>query len=556
MTSPSFAARVHAVIARPGTGQPEQPEQSGESVASPAEAQSRASGLVLLLRRHWLISLLLLAGVVLRVITLMAYHPALLYVDTLKYLYKEWPGADPLGYKVLLKVMLSFTDLGAVAVLQHLMGLAMAVTLYAVLIRRGTPRWLAAVAAAPVLLDAYQLQMEQTIMPDVLFEVMIVAGLAVLLWRPLVSTRLAIVAGLILGASATVAQIGEVLVVPAVAYVIFAVDGGWRRILSRSAVLVVAFIVPIFVYCSASLYLTGHFWLASGADQNLGRFAVSADCATLKLPSYDRQLCPSPKVQANGADWLEHNANSPLHAPVIPPGMTKAEMLAKFESAVEHQQPLRILAGFLRDTVRLYAGSRTPIQGITPISRWQFQTHYPTYPPEIKLGTGNKIIVGIQRTGPYQPFHDRLLRPSFGGPAQVDKPLASFLRSYQLKGGYTPGPLLALATLLGALGTLFVLRRRQRGTLQRDLATACLLFFAAAAVVLLISDFTEFSWRYQLPAVVTLPPAGALGATVLVAAFWPGRKRAGAQGRSGSGRHAGAGAAPVNTSEQSGAAST
>ena len=261
-------------------------------------------------------------------------------------------------------------------------------------------------------------------------------------------------------------------------------------------------------------------------------------------------MCPSPKVQANGADWLEHSKNSPLHAPVVPPGLTKAKMLAKFESAVEHQQPLRVLGSFLRDTVRLFAGSRTAIQGITPISRWQFQTTYPTYPPEISLGPGNKIIVGIQRA-PYQPFHERLLRPSYGGPAQVDEPIALFLRSYQLKGGYTPGPLLALATLLAAIGTLFVLRRRQRGTRQRELATACLLFFATAAVILLISDFTEFSWRYQLPALVTLPPAGALGVSVLVAQF---RNRR--QGHSGAGRHAGDTAAQPSPSEQTGAASS
>jgi hypothetical protein len=541
MTVPDFAARVHAVIARPGTGQP---EQSGQAATAQA-ARSRGSALVLL-GRHWLISVLLLAGVVMRVLTVVAYRPALLYVDTLKYLYKEWPGADPLGYKLLLKVMLSVTNLSAVAVLQHLLGLAMAVTLYAVLVRRGAPRWLAAVAAAPVLLDAYQLQMEQMIMPDVLFEAMIVAGLAVLLWRPVLSTRLAIVAGLILGASATVHQIGEILVLPAVVYLIFTVEGGWRRILRQSAVLVAAFAVPIFVYCSGSLYVTGHFWLASSADQNLGRLAVSADCATLKLPSYLKQMCPSPSVQANGADWLEHSKNSPLHAPVVPAGMTKGEMLAQFESAVEHQQPLRVLGGFLRDSVRLFAGSRTAIQGITPISRWQFQTTYPTYPPEVSLGAGNKIIVGIQRA-PYEPFHQRLLRPSYGGPAQVNKSIASFLRSYQLKGGYTPGPLLALATLLGAIGTLLVLRRRQRGTRPRDLATACLLFFATAALILLISDFTEFSWRYQLPALVTLPPAGVLGASALLAQFRRGK------GRTGSGRHTVGGAAPLSPSEQSGA---
>jgi hypothetical protein len=88
----------------------------------------------------------------------------------------------------------------------------MAVVLYAVLLRRGAARLLAALAVAPVLLDAYQLQMEQTIMADVWFEAMIVAGLAVLLWRPAVTVPFAAAAGLILGSSATVKQLGELLV--------------------------------------------------------------------------------------------------------------------------------------------------------------------------------------------------------------------------------------------------------------------------------------------------------------------------------------------------------
>src|SRR5262249_8385067 len=47
-------------------------------------------------RLHWLAAALLAAGLAARVLALMAYHPALLYVDTLKYLYNAWPGADPL----------------------------------------------------------------------------------------------------------------------------------------------------------------------------------------------------------------------------------------------------------------------------------------------------------------------------------------------------------------------------------------------------------------------------------------------------------------------------
>ena len=59
-------------------------------------------------------------------------------------------------------------------------------------------------------------------------------------------------------------------------------------------------------------------------------------------------------------------------------------------------------------------------------------------------------------------------------------------------------------------------RRRTRTAAHRELAAACLLVTLAAVVLLLSSDAFEFSWRYQLPAVVMLPLAGALGLTALV----------------------------------------
>jgi hypothetical protein len=96
----------------------------------------------------------------------------------------------------------------------------------------------------------------------------------------------------------------------------------------------------------------------------------------------------------------------------------------------------------------------------------------------------------------------------------VVRPLASFLRTYQLGGGYTPGPLNAFAVIAGLAGTLSLLRRRATPA-QQDAARACLLAFTAAVGVLVISDAFEFTWRYQLPALVTLPPAAALGLTAL-----------------------------------------
>src|SRR5499433_134531 len=193
-----------------GTAQPGPADAAGAAGAGRPWPLRAATAV----RRHWLVSVLLAAGLVLRVLALAAYHPALIYVDTLKYLYGASPGSEPLGYTVLLRLMLLAGDLGTVAVIQHLLGLAMAVTLYAVLLRRGAGRWLAALAVAPVLLDAYQLQMEHTIMPDVWFEALVVAGLAVLLWRPTVSLSTAVVAGVTLAVAATVMQLGVALVVP------------------------------------------------------------------------------------------------------------------------------------------------------------------------------------------------------------------------------------------------------------------------------------------------------------------------------------------------------
>ncbi len=518
MTGPHLATRAGAAISRRRNG------ASGEPDGAPGTDRQSPAARAWLLGRHWLLVVLLAAGLALRIAAQIAYQPALLYVDTLKYLYGASPQADPLGYALMLRAMLVFGDLSLVALVQHLLGLAVAVALYAVLLRRGTHRWLAALAAAPVLLDAYQVQIEQTIMPDVWFEAMIVAGLALLLWRPVVTVRLAAVAGLILGLSATVHQVGELLIVPAVCFLVVAA-GSVRRAVTTSVALAVAFALPVLLYCGAAYVHYGHFRLARG-QTTVGRVVGAADCATLRLPPAVRPLCPTPREQANGPDWLEHSKYSPLITAPIPAGVSRARLVSELTSAIKSQQPLRILGGVVRDSVRLFAVTRTPNPWVTPLSRWQFQTHYPTYPQWITLGPGNVIVVGIQHRA-YGQFFYHDLKPAYGGKAQVDRPVARFLRSYQLDGGFTPGPFLALCTLLGVIGALLAVvlqvrhargaGRGARATRARQLALACLLFAATAVVLLLAQDVVEFSWRYQLPALVTLPPAGILGLSALLA---------------------------------------
>ena len=238
----------------------------------------------------------------------MAYHPAIIYIDTLKYLYDNWPGSDPVGYKVPLKIILAVGDLGTVEVVQHLLGLAIAVALYVVMVRRGLPRWLAALAVAPVLLDTYQVQVEAMIMPDIWFEALVVAGIVVLLWRPVPTMRLALIGGALLGASTGVRQVGEVLIVPALIFVL-AMGGGWRKVVQNAVAVTCAFALALLFYLSADYQLAGHFWISrSSVSLTYGRMAAVADCATLKLPKVEQPLCPTKAQQAKGPDWLDHGA--------------------------------------------------------------------------------------------------------------------------------------------------------------------------------------------------------------------------------------------------------
>src|ERR1700749_4956710 len=159
-----------------------------------ASAPQAARGTAAVLRRHWLLALLLAAGLVLRVLAQVAYQPALFYIDSIKYMFGAYPGDDPPGYLLVLRPFLAVANLTAVAAVQHLLGLGMAV-----------------LATAPVLLDGYQLQIEQTVMPDVLFEVLMVAGLVVLLWQPRPRPWMVLLGGVLLGSTATMWQPGEIL---------------------------------------------------------------------------------------------------------------------------------------------------------------------------------------------------------------------------------------------------------------------------------------------------------------------------------------------------------
>jgi hypothetical protein len=230
--------------------------------------------------------------------------------------------------------------------------------------------------------------------------------------------------------------------------------------------------------------------------------AAAADCATLRLPPDEQKMCPTRHQQALGPDFLDFDAGSPIRPYYSGLARDRVNsMITDFNHRVLSQQPLRVLRAYLRDVVRPFALTRDGSPGVTAIGRWQFQASYPYYPPH---ASRQVIDSSAARYG--------------GGLPAVWVPAATFLRAYQLRGGYTPGPLFALCVLAGLAGSASLLVRRRAGPAAREPALACLLLFASGVSVLLVSDVFEFSWRYLLPALVTLVPAGALGIGIVIRA--------------------------------------
>src|SRR2546430_9540001 len=85
-------------------------------------------------RRHWMFWLLLTGGLVLRGIAQIAYEPALLFIDSKKYIFGTdftntiWGSFDPLGYSLLIlrPIMILCRSLAYAALVQHILGMAMA----------------------------------------------------------------------------------------------------------------------------------------------------------------------------------------------------------------------------------------------------------------------------------------------------------------------------------------------------------------------------------------------------------------------------------------------
>jgi hypothetical protein len=444
--------------------------------------------------RPFLVALAL--GVLIRVVVLLAFTPALVSSDGpayLSFLTTHVPlPVRPAGYGLLVLYPLSLISrsLAVVAVAQHLAGLATAVCIYLLLRRWGVSRQLAMVATLPVLFDGLQLILEQSVLSDPLFELLVVLGVVVLGWDRRPWPVAAFVAGLLLGASVTVRLVGEPLVLAGIGFCLLA-GRGWRLRLATAAALAVGFAVPVGAYMTWYHHDHGVYALSQfGGTSLYTRTTTFVECSRLSVPRYERVLCPpEPVGHRRTPDWYTWNDPRTLPRLQPPPGTTTDQAARQFALAAIKAQPGDYARVVARDFVLnfdVWRGDRFDHQSS---NKWRFSRYlYSLRNP--------RLVAAYQQHGGVQLV--------------AHEPVASFLAVYGWL-VYLPGPLLLGCLVLGLLGGIGVGRARRSG-----MRSICLLTTLTATGLMLVPDLvSEFVWRYQLPALALLPAGAALAVTAM-----------------------------------------
>lgn len=451
---------------------------------------ARAGGL---LRTHWLFVLVLAAGVVLRAATQLAYRPVLVFYDSTGYL----DGAvnltpvstRPLGYSIFLAPLIRIGDLSYIAVVQHLIALLAAILLYATLVRLGLWPWLAALGTLPFLIDAYQLDIEQWVMSDTVFEVLLIIGFCALLWHRRPGWIACIISGIALALAVWVRFAGIFMIAPAVLFLLLALPG-WKLRLRRVVVICIAFAIPIGAYGMWYRSANGEFKISSSSGPLLyARAASFVDCSGVKLPDYEKPLCPNVplknRLPTNCYAWCAKlSPAGDKYTP--PPGMDKDAVLNDFAKRVFKAEPLAYAKVIAGDFLHGFQWGRSNRREDIAAHYWNFSRDYPKFS---------------------NPGDPQAAVARFGGPAPISHPaLTGPLAQYQ-KVVYTHGPFLALGLVLG-LAAAFGLGRARRSGLR----SAALLWPAGGLVVTLLAyAVSQFTWRYQMPLTIFYPVAGAIG---------------------------------------------
>ncbi len=457
------------------------------------------------------------AGALLRLLVVLGYPGALWFAgDSYVYLgaaLRPQPNlSKSTGYSFFLRALLPFHSLTLVTVVQHLMGLAVAVMVYALLRHYRVSRLWSTVAALPVLLDGYMIEDEHLIMAESLFTFLLMVAMLLLLWRRRVSWWVALIAGLLVGYAVDVRTEGAVVLL---LFPLFLLIRGWRSLRGWLAAIMLSIgcLAPVAAYVNWFHQRTGQYDVTLSAGFYLwGRVSSFANCSVIKPTGAEAAICPSTPLSERTppGNYIWHATvihNSPpgvkpvrVFSPVTP---ANNKLLTDFAIHAVEAQPFAYVKTVVKDVLLSFGFPRIGYPGAGTVYYYNLHLHYKTatyntLPPNLK---SHEWIPGGTAYGDWMSYGHQ-------APGRVIEVFAVPILIYQ-RLVFTYGPLFAVILAMGLGGVLamrrplrplreflrprpFPLRWQVRGTPMLPWVTAVALLVFPIAIA-------DFDYRYLLP---------------------------------------------------------
>ena len=445
---------------------------------------------------HRLFIIVLIPSVLLRADAELGYRWQAWFNDSFQYLMNTVHfQLDPTrvsGYSIGLKILQPIHSYALITILQHLMGLAVAVMMYALARRFSAPAWLATLATVPVLYDGFEIELEHLIMSDVPFLFLLTLAMLLLLWDrsgPSLGTCVAV--GLLLGIADCVRSVALPLLAVFAVYMIIR-RFSWRKV----AATIVACLIPVSGYAAVFYLEHGQFAMQDASGVFVySRVMTFADCSKMRVPANELWLCDTtPPAQRPADQEYVWGAQSPIYRFPPPKFSPVPNALAEnFAIRAIEAQPLDYARAVFGDTWRVFAWKRHVFPNAQTYEEYVFgdkRTPIPSW-DRAHLGKYDSYAAAYVHGDPN---------------TQVVDPFAAIIRDYQ-RYVWLPGTVYGLILLAGLAGIVLAWRRIGGEALLPWAISFALIFIPAAT--------TEFDYRYVLPAV----PFGCLAAAI---AFSPG----------------------------------
>ncbi|WP_236003833.1 hypothetical protein [Nonomuraea antri] len=455
------------------------------------------------LSRHRVFAAAFAAGAVLRLFAMLGYGPAMWFNDSYEYvsvaLHPRPHPIRPDGYGFWLLLLKPFHSFTLVVLTQHLMGLATAALIYALLRKKfALPKWGATLAAAPVLFDAYQIQLEQLVMSDTMFTLLVVGVITLVLWKQEMSWKVGAVVGFLLALTWLTRSIGLPILMLVVVYLVIK-RTGWRPIVA----MVVTCAIPVSAYMGWFSTNFGKFAMTNSDGLILYmRTAIFADCAKMKIDPYKdvelALLCIKEPVHERKAFaqwylWGQGGGGEGTGEVLHRWGTGKKfdeitnEAASAFAMRAITSQPGDYLGVVVRDFFRAFHWGRPRFPDEPTFLMYEFKPYY-----DVDDAGQNKRLPKWPAFGGGRTDTDAFAYEQGPPETRIVEPWASIMSVYQ-DIFFLRGILLGVIMLIGLYGV--VRRWREFG------GPALLPWLGAVGLLLAPAATAEFDYRYVLPAV-------------------------------------------------------